>query len=76
MCTVKQGALEQIVSTVAQTVQANSKAIADLTKNVAVLAQTVKPLPKGIEDNEGEIKANASEITRLKGRPAVWAAIG
>jgi len=76
VCQVKQGGFDKILNSLAETVQANSKAISDLTRTVAVLAKTVEPLPKAIEANETEIKANASEITRLNGRPAVWAALG
>jgi hypothetical protein len=76
VCRVTQSHLEATVSTLAETVQANSKAISDLTRTVAVLAETIKPLPKAIQDNEAGIKGNVADITRLKGRPAVWAALG
>ena len=76
VCQVKQGHFERILDTLAQTVQANSKAISDLAQTVAVFAKSVEPIKEGVEENEAEIKGLKDSVHKLTKRPAFWAAVG
>lgn len=69
VCDVRRESLEEKIAALADTVKRNAEAIASLTLSAATLTATITSLP-------GMVRANESAIEKLKGRPAVWAAIG
>jgi hypothetical protein len=69
VCDVKRENLEQQLQALAETVKANAEAIASLTTTTTLVSATVTPLAV-------QVRNHGSSIEKLKGRPAVWAAIG
>lgn len=69
LCAARREGLEKMLEALATTVGHNAEAIAKLTTTVATTAVTLTPLA-------AKVQAHGSAIEKLKGRPAVWAAIG
>jgi hypothetical protein len=69
VCDARRERIEDRQTALTDTVRSNAASITALTSTVASLAATVLPLPENV-------KTNTNEIARLKGRPAVWAAVG
>jgi len=69
VCQARRDNIDKQLSALTETVKSNATAISALTTTVATLSATVGPLGSTIKEHEGEIE-------RLKGRPAVWAALG
>ena len=69
VCEVQRAAMDDRLDQLTETVKANATAIAALTTNMATMTATVTPMC-------ATVKEHASAIEKLKGRPAVWAAIG
>jgi len=69
VCQARRENIMQQLESMAEMSKANMENISILTTTVATLSATVQPVVL-------TAKENASTIERLKGRPAVWAAIG
>ena len=69
VCEARRDNLDDKLKELAETVKANAVAIAALTTSVATMSATVTPLCATVKEHNGDIE-------ELKGRPAIWAAIG
>ena len=69
-------ALARAVGANASTVEANASAVATLTTNIATLTVLVQAQETARKAQETEIRLHSAAIEKLKGPPAVWAALG
>jgi uncharacterized protein Yka (UPF0111/DUF47 family) len=76
VCEVRQDNFDEKLRAMAEATQANTKAIADLAKTVAVMASTIEPLPVTIKEREKEMDGLKERVNKLARRPAFWAAVG
>lgn len=76
VCQARRDNLADKLAALAETVGANATSIAALTQTVSSLAATVAPLPGSIKESNVEVSELKTNVTKLKGRPAVWALIG
>jgi hypothetical protein len=76
VCQARRDNLADKLTTLAEAVSANATSIAALTQTVAVLATTVQATAKTADANETDIDVLKTSVTKLKGRPAIWALIG
>jgi hypothetical protein len=76
VCEARRENLADKLSTLTETVSANATSIAALTQAIAALATTAQATAKTADGNEVDIGELKTNVTQLKGRPAIWALIG
>lgn len=76
VCDVHRDSLNDKLHALSDLAQANMKAIAEVTKALAVMAETIRPLPVSVKENDQRMDGIEDDLAKLKWRPAFLALLG